>query len=99
MCDVFVESEDMEFEFTEINLDAGGVIDNNGCSESGLSLDSDRRGGGRGVNLSINLYINSTVSLNSSNDLKNSPGQMESEKPNVVLSELRANNSERLIIA
>ena len=96
MCDVFVESEEMELEFTEIlNLDAGVVIDNKGCSESGLDLDSDRD-----VNLSINLdKINSTVSLNSSNVLKNSSGQMESEKPNVVFSELMANNSERLIFA
>ena len=87
VCDVFVESEDMEFEFTEIlYLD--------GCSESGLDLDSDRD-----VNLSMNLDINYTVFLHSFNVLKDSPGQMESEKPNVVLSELRANNSERLIIA
>ena len=47
----------------------------------------------------MNLDINSTVSLNSFNVLKNFPGPMESEKPNVVLTELRANNSERLIIA
>ena len=101
MCEVFVESEDKELEFTEIlNVNAGDVIDNNSSNESGLHLHSDRDVNlsiHLSVNLSINLDTTSTVSSNSSNVLENSPGQINSENPNVVLNELRANNSERLI--
>ena len=97
MRDAFVESEDIEPKFTKIlNLNVGDVIDTNGNNASATDLDLDYD---RGVNLSVNLDSTSTVSLNFSAVQGNSPEQMESEDPNVVLNELRAKNLDRLIIA
>ena len=89
-----VESTDSTVYSNEIAInEVDGVIDNKINGDSDLDLDFDVESD---ISMSETTF---PTSLNTTNVLENSNGQLDIEEPNIILNELKAKNSERLIIA
>ena len=92
-----VESGGSEAEINEVSNKINNIICNNNSDPAiECDVDSDIN-----INMNVLRHMESTCStnLNSTNVLDNSNGQIDIEEPNIILSELKAKNAERLIIA
>ena len=91
-----VESSGSKVYFNEISNEINNFVDNNNNSDPDIEFNIE-------FNVDYNNVIRNThttisSSPNTTNVLENSSGQLYIEGPNITLSELKAKNSQRLII-
>ena len=93
---IAVESSSSNAYFTEVSNKVNDVIDNNNSSVPDFEVNTDSE-----INMNMLMHMETTFSTspNTINVLDNYNRQIDIEEPNIILSELRAKNSERFIVA